>query len=66
MRYEDWIPTSERLPKKDGRYICTLEGCYNVLLLEFSYGKFLNEYTGADITKKVIAWQPLPPLYKEV
>ena len=64
-----WIPCSERLPDKDGKYICT-QKIYNlsngklsgksVELVEFYNGKWRRA-----IHLKVIAWQPLPEAYHE-
>lgn len=63
----DWIPCSERLPDKDGKYICT-QKIYNlsngklsrksVELVEFYNGKWRRAKH-----LKVIAWQPLPEAY---
>ena len=62
-----WIPCSERLPDKDGEYICT-QKIYNlsngklsgksVELVEFCNGKWRRAKH-----LKVIAWQPLPEAY---
>ena len=62
-----WIPCSERLPDKDGEYICT-QKIYNlsngklsgksVELVEFCNGKWRRAKH-----LKVIAWQPLPEEY---
>lgn len=64
-----WIPCSERLPYKDGKYICT-QKIYNlsngklsgksVELVEFYNGKWRRAKH-----LKVIAWQPLPEAYHE-
>lgn len=64
-----WIPCSERLPDKDGEYICT-QKIYNlsngklsgksVELVEFYNGKWRRAKH-----LKVIAWQPLPEEYHE-
>ena len=64
-----WIPCSERLPDKDGKYICT-QKIYNlsngklsgksVELVEFYNGKWRRAKH-----LKVIAWQPLPEAYHE-
>lgn len=64
-----WIPCSERLPDKDGEYICT-QKIYNlsngklsgksVELVEFCNGKWRRAKH-----LKVIAWQPLPEEYHE-
>lgn len=64
-----WIPCSERLPDKDGEYICT-QKIYNlsngklsgksIELVEFYNGKWRRAKH-----LKVIAWQPLPEEYHE-
>lgn len=64
-----WIPCSERLPDKDGEYICT-QKIYNlsngklsgksVELVGFCNGKWRRAKH-----LKVIAWQPLPEEYHE-
>ena len=64
-----WIPCSERLPDKDGKYICT-QKIYNlsngklsgksVELVEFYNGKWRRAKH-----LKVIAWQPLAEAYHE-
>ena len=67
-----WIPVSERLPKKTGWYFITFKvygGGYAVC--ELCYRKPENYWTRDDIRKKildndeVVAWMPLPELYKE-
>lgn len=64
-----WIPCSDRLPDKDGEYICT-QKIYNlsngklsgksVELVEFYNGKWRRAKH-----LKVIAWQTLPEEYHE-
>lgn len=64
-----WIPCSERLPDKDGEYICT-QKIYNlsngklsgksIELVEFYNGKWMRAKH-----LKVIAWQPFPEEYHE-
>ena len=66
---DGWISCSERLPDKDGKYICT-QKIYNlsngklsgksVELVEFYNGKWRRAKH-----LKVIAWQPLPEAYHE-
>lgn len=63
-----WIPCSERLPGKDGKYLVTY--CDDliknyVIERNFYNGKFepmpyFEEYTG----RKALAWQPLPEPYR--
>ena len=51
-----WIPVSERLPEKDGRFIiCTPSGDVDTNC--FMFGQFTRPY--------VIAWRHLPEPYKE-
>lgn len=63
----EWIPVSERLPIKDGQYICTFYNGNFVEVGELEYfnilGKFETVYYTDDY--KVIAWMPLPEPYKE-
>ena len=68
-----WIPCSERLPNKkeylknDGRFIVT-DGnrCYECLFDIFDEKFKIGKFTAIlKEDKCVIAWQPLPELYKE-
>lgn len=50
-----WIPVSEKLPEKDGRFlICTSSG--DIDTSAFAFGQFTRPY--------VIAWKPLPKPYE--
>lgn len=55
-----WIPVSEKLPDKEGKYLVTLKRWNIVTIANFKnvmgYKHFDNGY--------VIAWQPLPKPYK--
>lgn len=55
-----WIPCSERLPEKEGKYLVFLERWNTITFSKFKdvmgYKHFDNGY--------VIAWQPLPEAYK--
>ena len=59
-----WIPVSERLPEKDGKYMVTIHGYgWN--------GKTFTSVSVAECIGKrwvgnngVIAWMPLPKIYK--
>ena len=55
-----WIPVTERLPDKDGRYLVTNShwGAYEV-----DWNIFFNNQ-GWLCEKGVIAWMPLPEPYK--
>lgn len=76
-----WIPCSERLPSKeeylehDGRFIVTdgnrvyqsiydiyFHHCFRTLKL-FNFGA--GDKASYEVDECVIAWQPLPPAYKE-
>lgn len=61
---QEWIPCSERMPKKTGYYICTCHDgtYYRTSVLKWSTGWTL---TGARSYWKVIAWMPLPEPYAE-
>lgn len=64
----EWIPCSERLPKKDGFYLATIDGEIAGVdksftgLAEFENGKWIDD---EGDYKPIIAWQPLPEPYKE-
>lgn len=68
---QNWIPVSERLPKKTGWYFVTFRFANGVAVCEASYRKPENYWTGKNISKKlfdnneVVAWQPLPKAYEE-
>lgn len=63
---DGWIPVDERLPEKDGWYLCTLDGvaCGEeepfVTMCEFTDETWDEEYDDGVI----IAWQPLPEAYR--
>ena len=62
----EWIPTTERLPEKNGSYLFTSTGydCARVLILSFDPGDELDAAiarTGVDLA----AWMPLPDPYRE-
>lgn len=50
-----WIPTSERLPKKNGGYLVTVKQGYVTTALWLGVTKYWDNVT---------AWQPLPDPYK--
>ena len=69
-----WISVSESLPEENIDGITDDFLPYNVSL-KFKYGECVRTYqfgqgrwwkNGDDMTAYVIAWQPLPPKYKEV
>lgn len=57
-----WIPVSERLPEKNGRYLVTNTrwGAY-----ELDWDIFYKEQNDWLFGKDVTAWMPLPEPYKE-
>ena len=57
---QEWIPCSERLPARQGYYICTCKDGSRVLkttTIKWSNGWQLS---GTRAYWKVIAWMPLP------
>ena len=54
-----WIPCSERLPEKEGKYLVTLDK-WNIV----SFADFKNLKYNPHFNAPVIAWQPLPEPYK--
>ena len=69
---ERWIPVTERLPEKDGRYLVTCEEEYGRVVMPLSYGRIKRRdiFYDTDIEYGdieycgVIAWMPLPEPYK--
>lgn len=67
---QHWIPCSERLPKKNGFYLCATKDC--ITILEFIEGNphyheepsFVSDVLG-KCNSYVVAWMPLPEPYKE-
>lgn len=67
-----WIPCSERLPNKDGRYlVCTNWEQDNIDVLRWADGWNCfrdfdgNVYRKSELDRDtVIAWMPLPSAYK--
>ena len=55
-----WIPCSERLPEKEGKYLVTLDK-WNIV----SFADFKNLKYNPHFNAPVIAWQPLPEPFKE-
>lgn len=63
-RPQEWIPCKERLPARQGYYICTCKDGSRVLkttTIKWSNGWQLS---GTRAYWKVIAWQPLPEPWK--
>jgi hypothetical protein len=63
----EWILVSERLPDKNGNYLCTVD--YGEDGVEVTQRFYLDTLSGFEKrynkNDKVIAWQPLPEPYKE-
>ena len=56
-----WIPVTERLPEKDGRYLCTYESDE---LISVNIGRVVDgEWT--DWYAYPTAWMPLPKPYRK-
>ena len=59
----EWIPCSERLPEKNGRYLASwvsnLTNRYYIDSIFFAYGEW--DCCNGDVE----AWMPLPEPYKE-
>ncbi len=71
-RPQEWIPVSERLPEENGEYLVTREAyidrenrnmIFVIDIASFTITHDLNN--GFHKANTVIAWQPLPELYKE-
>lgn len=72
-----WIPVSQRLPEKDGRYLVTFKNGIKVCMV--GYGSCMRTALGYPIghgwysleeaqyyaEDSIIAWMPLPEPYKE-
>ena len=54
-----WIPCSELMPEKEGKYLVTLDK-WNIV----SFADFKNLKYNPHFNAPVIAWQPLPEPYK--
>ena len=52
LEAQQWIPCSERLPKKDGRYLCTYS--------DFGTCVDFGLYADGQWIVEPIAWMPLP------
>lgn len=65
-----WIPVSERLPEKDGRYLAYIINQFDdklryIMTCEYLVGDF-NGWCPDDecSSNNVVAWMPLPEEYK--
>ena len=72
----EWIPVSERLPKKNGEYLVTILipiQDYNnvfyeeldIMFLTFKNGKFFDEFETTDYHNFVTAWMLKPKPYRK-
>lgn len=65
-----WIPVSERLPERNGRYLAYIiskhTGLRHIVTCEYNADGCLKWYPDdACISANVVAWMPLPEEYKE-
>ena len=59
----EWIPVSERLPKKDGWYLVTIRG-YDTVTDVSLYSADGSAWSDVSTKQKAIAWMPLPEPYR--
>lgn len=65
-----WIPCSERFPEKDGLYLVT--GKWNRMPSEMwisqfvTFPGFTRGWINSANRPSIVAWMPLPELYKEM
>lgn len=60
-RASGWIPCSERMPKKDGKYLCVINGEFKIL--PYGNGEFYCKCSDAVLrccNSSVTRWMPLP------
>ena len=63
---EMWIPCSEKLPKKEGFYLCTIVGAYRSDYRKVVKCWFSENYNDfMEYSSRVVAWKPLDEPYKE-
>ncbi len=71
-----WIPVTERMPEKDGRYLVTFKycrGCHNVIEAKFQTDEVRKKSVRRwhlagrlfPVEWDILAWMPLPEPYKE-
>lgn len=80
-RLQEWIPCSERLPNKSGKYLVTIiqnessfqQGVTNVFIRSLApanilYGEGFGEQLvwRKELWEDVVAWMPLPKPWKGV
>ena len=56
-----WIPCSERMPEEIGHYLVTIENSSKKRFVSIT----LKDLRGWVCYENIIAWQSLPPAYKE-
>lgn len=64
-----WIPVSEKLPDKEGYYLCSVRYMYPPYnFFEPEKVKYMDDVTiqkfDGEFNIEVKAWMPLPPCYK--
>jgi len=64
-----WIPVSEKLPDKEGYYLCSVRYMYPPYnFFESEKVKYMDDVTiqkfDGGFNIEVKAWMPLPPCYK--
>lgn len=60
LNQTEWIPITERLPNKSGRYLVSYNSGYVAMAL---YYESVSKW-GATTTERIVAWMPLPESYK--
>ncbi len=61
----EWIPCSERLPDKTGRYyIVSVKSAVLILNIRDLLSLYDNDGFATRLNEEPIAWQPLPESYK--
>lgn len=69
IEYSPWIPVSEKLPDKEGYYLCSVRYMYPPYnFFEPEKVKYMDDVTiqkfDGEFNIEVKAWMPLPPCYK--
>lgn len=60
-----WIPCSERLPEKTAYYLVTIKGFKRPMYAWFMKTEKTWQYLNSQVLiDNVVAWMPLPPIYK--
>jgi len=61
-----WIPCSERLPKKDGGYLVSMDGMFGKDIVDIVIWNHNESENNGFVHPplEVIAWMPLPEPYK--